>query len=34
MDFLAWYAVYAPIGTPEPIVYKFSEELNKIAREP
>jgi len=34
MDFLAWYAVYAPIGTPEPIVHKFSEELNKIAREP
>jgi tripartite-type tricarboxylate transporter receptor subunit TctC len=34
MDFLAWYAVYAPVGTPEPIIRKFSEELNKVAREP
>jgi tripartite-type tricarboxylate transporter receptor subunit TctC len=34
MDFLAWYAVYAPIGTPEPIIRKLSEELNKIAHEP
>jgi tripartite-type tricarboxylate transporter receptor subunit TctC len=34
MDFLAWYGVYAPAGTPQPIIRKFSEELNKIAREP
>ena len=34
MDFLAWYAVYAPIGTPEPIIRKLSEELNTIAHEP
>jgi tripartite-type tricarboxylate transporter receptor subunit TctC len=34
MDFLAWYAVYAPVGTPEPIIRRFSEELNKLAREP
>ena len=26
--------MFAPLGTPEPIVKKFAEEMNKIAREP
>ncbi len=34
MDFLSWFAVYAPLGTPAAIIKKFSEELNKIAMEP
>lgn len=34
IDFTAWFAVFAPAGTPADIVRKFSLELNKIAREP
>ena len=34
IDFTAWFAVFAPAGTPPDIVRKFSQELNKIALEP
>jgi len=34
MDFLAWFAMYAPVGTPEPIVQKLVAEMKKIAAEP
>lgn len=34
IDFLAWFAVFAPAGTPQPIVQKLAAEMNKIAREP
>jgi tripartite-type tricarboxylate transporter receptor subunit TctC len=34
LDFLAWYAVYAPAGTPDRVVRKFAKELNKIAHDP
>lgn len=34
LDFLVWFAVFAPPGTPQPIVKKFAEEMNKVAREP
>jgi tripartite-type tricarboxylate transporter receptor subunit TctC len=34
IDFLAWFAVFAPAGTPQPIVEKLAAEMNKIAREP
>lgn len=34
LDFLAWFGLFAPPGTPEPIVRKLSLELNKIARDP
>lgn len=34
LDYLLWFAVYAPPGTPDAIVRKFAAELNKIAREP
>jgi tripartite-type tricarboxylate transporter receptor subunit TctC len=29
---LAWYGVFAPAGTPKPIVDKLSAELAKILR--
>ncbi|MSP00439.1 MAG: tripartite tricarboxylate transporter substrate binding protein [Acetobacteraceae bacterium] len=34
LDFLAWFGIFAPVGTPPAIVRKFAEELNKVAREP
>lgn len=34
IDFLAWFGVYAPVGTPPGIIRKMSLELNKIARDP
>jgi tripartite-type tricarboxylate transporter receptor subunit TctC len=34
LDFNVWFAVFAPVGTPEPIVKKFADEMNKIAQEP
>jgi tripartite-type tricarboxylate transporter receptor subunit TctC len=34
LDFNVWFAVFAPPGTPGPIVKKFADEMNKIAREP
>ena len=34
LDFLAWLAVFAPTGTPSPIVLRMSEEINKVARDP
>ena len=34
MDFLGWFGVFAPVGTPEPIVRKLAAEMAKIAKEP
>lgn len=34
LDFLVWFAVFAPPGTPQPIVRKMSAEMNKVARDP
>ena len=34
LDFLVWFALFAPSGTPQPIVRKMAEEMNKVAREP
>jgi tripartite-type tricarboxylate transporter receptor subunit TctC len=34
LDFVVWFGVVAPPGTPDPIVRKFAAELNKIAKEP
>ena len=34
MDFLSWFGVYAPAGTPQAIIDKFAAALNKIALEP
>ncbi len=34
LDFLLWFALFAPPGTPQPIVRKMAEEMNKVARDP
>lgn len=34
IDFLGWFAMFAPIGTPQAIVTKMSQEMNKVARDP
>ena len=34
IDFLGWFGLLAPAGTPKPIVDKFAGELAKIARDP
>ena len=34
LDYLAWLAVFAPTGTPRPIVLRMSEEISKIASDP
>jgi tripartite-type tricarboxylate transporter receptor subunit TctC len=34
LDFLVWFAVFAPPGTPDAIVRKFSQAMNKVAGDP
>ena len=34
MDFINWFGMFAPIGTPEPIVARISSELDKAAKTP
>ena len=34
LDFQLWFAMFAPPGTPGPIVRKMSQEMNKVARDP
>lgn len=34
LDFLSWFALYAPAGTPQPIIQKLAAEMNKIALDP
>jgi tripartite-type tricarboxylate transporter receptor subunit TctC len=34
LDFLGWFGMLAPAGTPKAIVDKLAAEMNKIAREP
>lgn len=34
LDFLGWFGMLAPAGTPKPIIDKLAAEMNKIAREP
>jgi len=34
IDFFGWFGLYAPAGTPDPIIQKLAAEMNKIAREP
>jgi len=33
-NILNWFAIFAPAGTPDPIVRKFNEEINKVAKLP
>ena len=32
LDDVWWFGMYAPVGTPDPIIRRFSQEMNKIAR--
>ena len=34
MDFVTWFAMYAPPGTPAPIVQKMADEVRKVALQP
>lgn len=34
IDFYAWFGVFAPVGTPDPIIAKFAATMAKIAEEP
>jgi tripartite-type tricarboxylate transporter receptor subunit TctC len=34
MDFLAWFAMYAPVGTPRPIIDKLVAEMKKVGDDP
>lgn len=33
IDFLGWFGVFAPVGTPDAIVRKLADEMTKIAKE-
>jgi tripartite-type tricarboxylate transporter receptor subunit TctC len=34
IDFLGWFAMFAPLGTPQAIINKMSQAMNKVARDP
>lgn len=34
LDFVGWFGMYTAAGTPEPIIRKMSQAMNKIARTP
>lgn len=34
LDYIVWFGIFAPPGTPAPIVAKLALEMNKIAAEP
>ncbi len=34
VDFVGWNAIFAPVGTPEPIIRKFAEALTTAAKMP
>ena len=34
MDFIGWFGVFAPPGTPDDIVRKMADEMAKIAKDP
>ncbi|MGE0224718.1 MAG: Bug family tripartite tricarboxylate transporter substrate binding protein [Acetobacteraceae bacterium] len=34
IDFYAWFGLYAPAGTPDPIIGKLAATMGKIAQEP
>src|SRR5262245_54797149 len=34
LDFLVWFALFAPPGTPAAIVRRMSQEMNNVARDP
>lgn len=34
LDYIVWFGIFAPPGTPELIVARVSQEMNKIAGDP
>lgn len=34
IDYVAWFGMLAPAGTPKPIIDRMAEEMNKVARQP
>lgn len=34
VDFIGWNALFAPVGTPEPIIRKLSQAMNEIGKTP
>ncbi len=34
IDYVAWFGMLAPAGTPKPIIDRMAAEMNKVAREP
>ncbi len=34
IDYVAWFGMLAPAGTPKAIIDRMAEEMNKVAREP
>ena len=34
IDFVAWFGIFAPVGTPDVIVRKLAAEMTKIGRDP
>lgn len=34
IDFIVWFGLFAPAGTPAPIVARLAQEMNKIAADP
>lgn len=34
INFFGWFGLYAPTGTPDPIIHKLAAAMNKIALEP
>lgn len=34
IDFVVWFGIFAPVGTPPAIVAKMSDAMNKVANEP
>lgn len=34
VDFLAWFGIFAPVGTPDAVVKKFASEMIKIGNDP
>ena len=34
LDYIVWFGIFAPAGTPELVISRMSQEMNKIAGDP
>ena len=32
LDYVVWFGIFAPLGTPQPIVARMAQEMNKAAQ--